>query len=71
MARAGAVVGTSTTCPSRAITLMPQARPKIAVMIGSPIATTVPNVSSRMTIAVRSPTTSERCVLGLETFLPR
>ena len=53
------------------MTLRPQARPKIAVMIGIPIATTVPNVSSRMIIAAASPTTSERCVLGLETFWPR
>ena len=41
---------------------------KIAVMIGSSIAVTVPNVNVRITIAARIPTSSLDSVAGLETF---
>jgi hypothetical protein len=46
-------------------------RPKIAVAIGRPMATTVPNVTSRTRIATPMPTTSLTWVSGLETLLPR
>ena len=49
----------------------PQTSPTIAVMIGSPIATTVPNVNSSTITAMPSPMTSLMCVSGLETFWPR
>ena len=49
----------------------PQTSPTIAVKIGSPIATTVPNVNSRTITAMPRPSTSLRCVSGLETFWPR
>ena len=49
----------------------PLTSPMIAVMIGSPIATTVPNVNSRTITAMARPMTSLRCVSGLETFCPR
>ena len=47
-----------------------EASAKIAVTIGSSIAVTVPNVSVRITIAARIPTSSLDSVAGLETFLP-
>ena len=48
----------------------PLTRPKIAVTIGSPIATTVPKVNSSTITAMVRPTTSLECVSGLETFWP-
>ena len=49
----------------------PMTRPTIAVMIGRPIATTVPKVTSSTITAIESPTTSLLWVSGLETFCPR
>ena len=39
-------------------------------MIGSPMATTVPNVKSSTMIAIARPMTSLECVSGLESFWP-
>ena len=47
-----------------------ESSPKIAVMIGSSIAVTVPNVNVRITIAAMIPTSSLDSVAGLETFWP-
>ena len=71
VASAGAVVGTATTWPSRVTMLSPTTSPTIAVPIGRPMATALPNVTSRMRIAATIPTTSEVWLLGLETFWPR
>ena len=49
----------------------PQTSPNSAVTIGSPIATTVPNVNSSTITAMPRPITSLLCVSGLETFCPR
>jgi hypothetical protein len=43
---------------------------RIALMIGSSIATIVPNVKVRITIAARIPMSSLDSVPGLETFWP-
>jgi hypothetical protein len=48
----------------------PPTRPAIAVTIGSPIATTVPNVKCRTMTAIVRPTASLECVSGFETFWP-
>ena len=56
---------------SRVISDSPQTSPMIAVKIGRPIATTVPNVKSSTITAMPSPITSLECVSGLETFWPR
>ena len=45
-----------------------QASPKIAVTIGSSMATTVPNVNVRITIAAMMPISSLVSVAGLDTF---
>ena len=71
VASAGAVVGHLHDWPSTAKMLSPATRPMIAVMIGRPMATALPKVKSRMTTAATRPTTSDVCVLGLETFWPR
>ena len=47
-----------------------RARAKIALRIGKSIATTVPKVSVRITMAARIPTSSLDSVEGLETFWP-
>ena len=49
----------------------PQTSPNSAVTIGSPIATTVPNVISRTMTAIPRPIASLISVSGLETFCPR
>ena len=49
----------------------PLTNPMTAVKIGSPIATTVPNVNSSTITAMPRPITSLRCVSGFETFWPR
>ena len=49
----------------------PQISPKIAVMIGNPIATTVPNANSSTITAMPSPIASLISVAGLEIFWPR
>ncbi len=48
----------------------PDTSPISAVMIGRPIATTVPNVNTRTITAMARPMTSLSCVSGLETFWP-
>ena len=70
VASVGATVGTSATWLISVMIDSPLTRPTIAVTIGSPIATTVPNVSSRTMTAIDSPTASLECVSGLETFCP-
>ena len=47
-----------------------ESSPKIALRIGRTIATTVPNVRVRMTIAAMIPISSLDSVEGLETFVP-
>src|SRR5215467_11654854 len=47
-----------------------EASPKIAVTIGSSIATTVPNVNVRITIAAMMPISSLISVAGLDTLAP-
>ena len=47
-----------------------EASPRIAVRIGSSIATTVPNVNVRITIAAMIPISSLDSVAGLDTFCP-
>ena len=47
-----------------------EASAKIAVMIGSSIAATVPNVNVRITIAAMIPISSLDSVDGLDTFWP-
>ncbi len=70
MASVGATVGTSVRWLISVITDSPQTRPTMAVTIGRPMATTVPNVSSRTITAMPRPTISLECVSGLETFVP-
>ena len=47
-----------------------EASPRIAVTIGSSMATTVPNVNVRITIAAIMPISSLSSVAGLDTFWP-
>ena len=63
-------VGTSATWLMSVMIDRPLTSPTMAVMIGSPIATTVPKVSSSTMTAMPSPTTSLEWVSGLETFWP-
>ena len=70
MASVGATVGTSTTCPSSVMIEMPVPRPMIAVMIGMPIATTVPKVKSSTMIAIAMPTTSLDSTAGCDSSSP-
>ena len=65
------MVETSITWPSRPISESPIATVKIAVAIGSAIATTVPNVNSRMITAAARPIASLDSVAGFETSWPR
>ena len=53
-----AMSGTAIRCPSRPITPRAVVSPRIAVAIGMPIATTVPKVKVRISIAARMPITS-------------
>ncbi len=50
-----AISGTAIRCPSRPITPRAVVSPRIAVAIGMPIATTVPKVKVRISIAARIP----------------
>jgi hypothetical protein len=70
VASVGAIDGTATTWPRRAMPERPTTSPTIAVAIGIPIATTDPNARTRITIAAISPTASLRSVLGSESSLP-
>jgi len=54
VASVGATSGTSTTWPNSEMMLSPVARPKMATPIGSAIAVTVPNTSTRIAIAFGS-----------------
>ncbi len=67
----GATEGISTTPLSRAISPSPPTRPRIAVVIGSAIATAVPNASRRMITAAAMPIASLSCVLGCDSSWPR
>ena len=71
VASVGATVGISTAWPASAIAQSEMTSPRIAVVIGIAIATAVPNVSSRITIAAAIPTTSLECVAGCDTTWPR
>ena len=70
VASVGATVGTSATWLMSVMIDRPLTSPTMAVMIGSPIATTVPKVSSSTMTAMPSPTTSLEWVSGFETFCP-
>ena len=67
----GATLGISIAWPPRAIAQRPMTTPRIAVVIGIAIATAVPNVNSRITIAARIPSTSLAWVLGDDACCPR
>ena len=71
MASVGATVGTSETWLSSVMIDRPLTSPVTAVTIGSPMATTVPNVKSSTMTAMARPITSLLWVSGLETFWPR
>ena len=71
VASVGATVGTSATWLISVMIDSPMTRPRMAVTIGKPIATTVPNVSSSTITAIVKPTASLECVSGLDTFWPR
>ena len=71
VASVGATVGTSATWLIRVMIDRPLTSPKMAVTIGSPMATTVPKVKSSTMTAMPSPTASLECVSGLDTFWPR
>ncbi len=66
----GAVVGTSVTWLSRVIPETPAKTPISAEAIGSPIATSEPNVNASTTSAIARPTTSLCSVSGLLSFCP-
>ncbi len=68
VASVGATVGTVTTCPRIRMMASVRASATIAFRIGSSIATIVPKVSVRMTIAAMIPISSLDSVDGLETF---
>ncbi len=70
VARVGAIVGTLIRWPSRVTSDRPQARPKIAVRIGMPIATKVPNVNSSTITAMARPTISLLSVAGVDSDWP-
>ena len=60
IASCGANSGIDTTCVAIVIPARPTPSPKIALSSGRPIASTDPNVISRMTIAAPTPTSSLR-----------
>ena len=70
MARVGATVDTVVTWLRIVTTDSVEARPRIAVRIGSSIATTVPNTNVRITIAAMIPISSLDSVDGVDTFWP-
>jgi hypothetical protein len=70
VASVGAIVGTVTMWPRSTISDRPAAKPNTADTIGSPIATSVPNVNARMIIAASKPITSLLSVAGSESSLP-
>ena len=65
----GATLGISIAWPPRAIAQSPMTTPRIAVVIGIAIATAVPKVNSRMTMAARIPSASLAWVEGDETVV--
>ena len=69
--RVGETVGTSNACPSMPMIDRVQATPSSAVMIGTIIATALPNASRRMMIAAPIPMISLTWVDGLDTSCPR
>jgi hypothetical protein len=68
VASVGATVGTVATCSSIRMIASVDSSPRIAVKIGSTIATTVPNVNVRIAIAAMIPISSLDSVDGFETF---
>ena len=71
MPSVGATSGISITWPKRPIAARPMITPRIAVVIGSVIAATVPKVMQRMSIAATIPMTSLAWVDGTESCWPR
>ena len=70
VASVGATVGTVITWPSMRMIASVSSSARIALRIGSSIATTVPNVNVRITIAATIPISSLDSVEGFETFCP-
>ena len=70
VARVGATVETVIAWPRMVMIDSVEARARIAVRIGSSIATTVPKVSVRITIAAMIPISSLISVDGVDTFWP-
>ena len=70
MASVGATVDTVIAWLRMVMIDSVKARARIAVRIGSSIATTVPNVSVRITIAAMIPISSLVSVDGVDTFWP-
>jgi len=70
VASVGAIVGTLIAWLSSVMSDSPQARPKIAVRIGMPIATNVPKVNSSTITAITRPTTSLLSVAGADRDCP-
>ena len=70
MASVGATVETVATWLSMRMIASVQASARIALIIGSSIATMVPKVKVRITIAATIPISSLDSVDGLDTFWP-
>ena len=70
VASVGAIEGTSVTWPSRPITESPMSRPRTAGTIAIPIATSVPKVRVRITIAANRPIMSLLSVSGSDSSEP-
>ena len=62
--RMGAEVDTSSCVASSVMSAVPVARPNSAIPMGSPMPTTEPNVTRRMSTAARTPTISAAPVSG-------
>ena len=70
VASVGAIEGTVAACPRITIKESPATSPSTAETIGKPIATSVPKVNARMTIAAAIPITSLLSVSAGESLLP-
>ena len=66
----GAMLGIDATCPSSPMSPSAIESPMIAVMIGIPIATIVPKLRVRMSIAATIPMTSLDSVSGVDSSAP-
>ncbi len=71
VASVGATTGMSATCPSRPMSPSPVTSATTAVTIGMPAATSVPNVTARITIPTPRPIISLRRDFSSESLTPR